>query len=642
MDASPIVKRARGSSALFAETPWVITSVRLVCSSHSAVCSLSHVAHAIDSYLSLWTLEEASDAGHVKLLDHLAEQEYTGVSPYFRGKRLRNAVTSFFRRKNDRVAVLSWWMIVYDPIYDVSKIIPNVVRLAVRFNRLDVLVWLYDQGLMLNLSQPGNDLKPVSCKYPRIAYWLHEHVNGVIQTLDLLDYCSRHEYLLYVQWAHEHQDQYKINSLQGALHHAVYRGDLELLQWIYERCPDIRSTRYHFSAAIHGGHLDVAKWLYQIHSKKDDFVHPYEGSSDLQVNLWLLSEYDWTSSEHRTTWITRSIEKSAQHNHKDMVELLYCFEPKICAGKAMEHAAAGGHLEMVQFLHYYRASSSPRAMNSAAAHNHLEVVQWLHANRCEGCTTDAIDVAAANGHFEVVKWLYENRHEGCTTDAMDEAAKSGHLEIVQYLFEKRAGIISKIAKENAVLNNHLEIVKWMHANLFHLERVATAYVLERAAYKGLFDMLKWFNANGYEQFTSSVISGAASAGHLCIVRYWHNDMRNRYWCKNRCPSSALRICPSSALRICPSTELHIAAVHGHLNIVKWFYSLGERNPSLLGVAATHGHLSLVKFLTANGGVKWDEKLLEDVAHCKHFAVLEWLLKNSEDRKLTGPYLALQP
>lgn len=38
-------------------------------------------------------------------------------------------------------------------------------------------------------------------------------------------------------------------------------------------------------------------------------------------------------------------------------------------------------------------------------------VQWLHECRTEGCTEKALDTAAAAGHLEVVQWLHENRTE---------------------------------------------------------------------------------------------------------------------------------------------------------------------------------------------------------------------------------------
>lgn len=45
-------------------------------------------------------------------------------------------------------------------------------------------------------------------------------------------------------------------------------------------------------------------------------------------------------------------------------------------------------------------------------------------------TARAMDGAAAAGHLDMVVWLHE--HGGaCTTDAMDLAARGGYLDIVQ-------------------------------------------------------------------------------------------------------------------------------------------------------------------------------------------------------------------
>lgn len=45
-------------------------------------------------------------------------------------------------------------------------------------------------------------------------------------------------------------------------------------------------------------------------------------------------------------------------------------------------------------------------------------------------TKRAIDGAAAAGHLEMVRWLHGKQAE-CTTDAMDLAAQEGHLEVVE-------------------------------------------------------------------------------------------------------------------------------------------------------------------------------------------------------------------
>lgn len=85
-----------------------------------------------------------------------------------------------------------------------------------------------------------------------------------------------------------------------------------------------------------------------------------------------------------------------------------------CTREAMDKAAAGGHLDVLQWLHENRHEGcSIRAMNHASLHGHLHVVRWLHENRREGCTNNAMDNAAKNGHLDIVKFLHENRKEGC-------------------------------------------------------------------------------------------------------------------------------------------------------------------------------------------------------------------------------------
>ncbi|GMF09883.1 unnamed protein product [Phytophthora lilii] len=55
-------------------------------------------------------------------------------------------------------------------------------------------------------------------------------------------------------------------------------------------------------------------------------------------------------------------------------------------------------------------------MGAAAGSGHLEIVEWL---RSELCTVKAMDGAVRGSHFEVVKWLHWNRCEGCSSRALE-------------------------------------------------------------------------------------------------------------------------------------------------------------------------------------------------------------------------------
>lgn len=73
-------------------------------------------------------------------------------------------------------------------------------------------------------------------------------------------------------------------------------------------------------------------------------------------------------------------------------------------GIAMDRAAAGGHLHVIQWLHEHHPHECPRlTMDNAVFIGNLEIVQWLHANRIEGYSTQAMNVAASNGHLDIIQ-----------------------------------------------------------------------------------------------------------------------------------------------------------------------------------------------------------------------------------------------
>lgn len=127
----------------------------------------------------------------------------------------------------------------------------------------------------------------------------------------------------------------------------------------------------------------------------------------------------------------------------------------------MDFAAAGGRLEIIQWLHENTADGCTRfAMGLAALNGHLEVLKWLHENRSEGCTWLAMNWAVRRGHLQVVKWLHANRSEGCSRLAIADAACGGHLETVQFLHENRIGGCLKKAMQLPICNRHEHVVQW--------------------------------------------------------------------------------------------------------------------------------------------------------------------------------------
>ncbi|CAN0278508.1 unnamed protein product, partial [Ectocarpus sp. 13 AM-2016] len=124
----------------------------------------------------------------------------------------------------------------------------------------------------------------------------------------------------------------------------------------------------------------------------------------------------------------------------------------------MDGAAAAGHLDMVVWLHEHGGACTTDAMDLAARGGHLDVVQvgycidsgssdgpfpslcicvcgikqqlqWLHDTRTEGCSDAALALAAGRGHLATVQWFYSNSVPGDISMAIDEAQKGGHKEV---------------------------------------------------------------------------------------------------------------------------------------------------------------------------------------------------------------------
>ncbi|EFA75566.1 hypothetical protein PPL_11071 [Heterostelium album PN500] len=230
------------------------------------------------------------------------------------------------------------------------------------------------------------------------------------------------------------------NTLWRSLVRVSQLGRIDMLQLLMERghffLTDKWIIKFIVTGALKGGQIDLLKWLI---SEKID-LHPIDIPNEE-------SQY---------------INLACAHGDLEILKLLESQNIRLGNTDAMDAAAAGGHLDILRYLHDNRSemSCTVKAMDQAAGNGHLDVVIWLHENRSEGCSTNAMDSCKS---LNVLKWLHENRSEGCTTRCMDNASRS-KIEIVKWLHENRTEGCSKMAIYNAILNNNFEIVQFLHEN----------------------------------------------------------------------------------------------------------------------------------------------------------------------------------
>jgi heme/copper-type cytochrome/quinol oxidase subunit 4 len=186
----------------------------------------------------------------------------------------------------------------------------------------------------------------------------------------------------------------------------------------------------------------------------------------------------------------------------------------------LDSAAAAGHLEVVRLLLRLRRASpvrcSFRALNAAAAGGFLAVVQALHASGVASCSTFAMNMAAAHGHLHVVRFLHLHRSEGCTSYAMDAAAAKGHLDVVRFLHFHRTERCTTAALDLAAAQGHLQVVLFLHR---HRTEGGTVPPIDRAAQNGHLRVVQFCREARPEGFTQLAILWASANGHMDVVRY---------------------------------------------------------------------------------------------------------------------------
>ncbi|CAM9563543.1 unnamed protein product [Laminaria digitata] len=93
-------------------------------------------------------------------------------------------------------------------------------------------------------------------------------------------------------------------------------------------------------------------------------------------------------------------------------------------------AAAGGHLEVLQWARSESCPWNSRTCQKAAEGGHLRTLRWA---RDHGCSWDCqtCEGAATRGHLEVLQWARANGAEW-TVDTTYRAAAEGHVKLLQW------------------------------------------------------------------------------------------------------------------------------------------------------------------------------------------------------------------
>lgn len=158
--------------------------------------------------------------------------------------------------------------------------------------------------------------------------------------------------------------------------------------------------------------------------------------------------------------------------------------------RVCDEAAAGGHLNVLQWAVADGCGWSRSASYSAATNGHLDVLVWIKDNISYGYDRLVCTDAAANGHDHVVEWAHAN---GFLWDD-NTCAKAARQGIVRLMaLARQAGCVwDEYICEVAAEYGHIAALAWARENGCPWdERTCRA-----ALYHGHVSVLKWARDNG--------------------------------------------------------------------------------------------------------------------------------------------------
>lgn len=509
------------------------------------VASIGHVVANVRSCLQraqTWTLESATKAGFVSMLDRLVENEWPGVSHDFREARFLHNVR--IAAREGRVGSLNWWRTKYLP--DGPDVAAAILHIAAFKDHMDVLKWLHEaDGIVQSISAIKS---PVNCSSLETARWMQEHWPHV--KLDIrLEKAGAQGDLEFLKWVTA--QGYKDGMYDRAIESAAAAGHLEVVQYLVRQEP-VEYLESALVRAARNGHLDVVKWL----------LEEYEGTAiDLEdavreewnlvengrfdVIKWLAEDCECLSGMLKDEWIISTMTEAAACANMEILEYLYARRPPqinfgilhagVYSGSIevlnwlhargitspydiLTIAVATGKIQVVQWVHEHFANlvSTTEAMDCAGRQS-LEIVQFLHDNRPEGCTAKAMNKSASHGKLEIVKFLHENRSEGCTWTAMAKAARNGHLAVVKFLSQNRSEGNVSIAMNAAASFGHLQVVQWLLETC--PDECDPQKAIIGAASSGHRDVVAYLASQFEPSFEMYYVKGAVQRGHFDMLQW---------------------------------------------------------------------------------------------------------------------------
>jgi hypothetical protein len=273
-------------------------------------------------------------------------------------------------------------------------------------------------------------------------------------------------------------------------------GNLKILKWLNKLrktydCYKDSGVWYECvcSAAIHGNHFDVLKWLRDQAIHGNDGVCPWDEQScwmavskgHIEILRWLRNDLVH-GNDGMCPWNEKACTIACRKGNLEVLKFLrnkedVTEERLICPWdeESCKAAAIKGNLPLLEWLLNTEihgisevCTITVKTYQGACYGGHLHILKWLLTHRPlipdKWCCIRAVQ----GGHLHVLKWLLNPKeHPDWICPPLDEylvckhAALGGHLEILKYaLFECRCKWFSKICN---FASDHPTLIEYIHS-----------------------------------------------------------------------------------------------------------------------------------------------------------------------------------
>lgn len=345
--------------------------------------------------------------------------------------------------------------------------------------------------------------------------------------------------------------------------------------------PDSRGADFAIEVGLIDGKFERVKWLISLH------IYPTTQGANIAAEAGQISFLDYLAALEPP--ILPDVDGANMAAGADTTALIWLDTKGIYPdSRGLDIAAATGHGEILDFITdlNHTLEISEQGLIKAVENHHYHILEWVIRKTPQAITQNVVNAIYANGPDFLSNLLPAlllssvlPPETSPTVDCANTAAGKNRLDVIQWLIEKYQLFPDEIGADLAIINGCQEVVKF----LWEKHIFPTQVGMDHAYINGFLDLLP-----GNYKPSKQSINQAIEQGQIKSLQ---SSLR---------PETQF---PLGFLWPPELSSINRAAGNGHLDLLKWLYSVNpEFLPTVDGadLAASNGHLDVLDWLKTFG------------------------------------------